>query len=135
MNKTMNTAVMAALTLGLLAPVRIVLADTPADKHFEQAHPRRDEINDRVRHQRLLLKKQLKDGKITQAQYDQQMASLKNVKTQEVADVKANGGYVTKDQQKALNQELNQNRKEIHQDVTSNGGGTAAPATPAPAGQ
>ncbi len=41
------------------------------------------------------------------------MASLKSIKNQEHADVAANGGHLMKDQDKALNQELNQNREEI----------------------
>jgi hypothetical protein len=130
MKTTMKHVLLASLTIGLILPViKVQAAETPKQE-FRENHPRRAEINARVRNQRRLLKQQLKSGKITQQQYNDQMAALKNVKTQEVADVKANGGYVTKQQQGALNQELNQNREQIK----DNNQAANPPATP-PAAQ
>ena len=99
----------------------------PTGSQFAHRHPRRNEVNMRVANQRRLLKKQLKSGKITQQQYNDQMATLKNVKNQEHADVGANGGALTKQQQGSLNQELNQNREQIKDNTQA--------ATPQPAGQ
>src|SRR5258708_7714509 len=120
MKTTMKQVLLAVLAIGLIIPVMKVQAES-RKQEFRENHPRRAEVNARVRNQRRLLNQQLKSGKITQQQYNDQMAALKNVKTQEVADVKANGGSLTKQQQGALNQELNQNREQIkdnHQAAT-----------------
>ena len=122
----------AVLAISLLAPSAWLRAENPGNPtggQFAKKHPRRNEVNTRVHNQRKQLKQQLKAGKITQQQYNDQMAALKNVKNQEHADVSANGGYITKGQDKALNQELNLNRKEINQDVKN---GAAPPVTPPP---
>lgn len=116
MKSMMKKLSLMILAVSLMAPVMPVRAENPGNPtggQFAKQHPRRNEINERVRNQRHLLKQQLKSGKITQQQYNDQMAALKNVKAQEHADVAANGGSVTKAQDKALNQELNQNREQI----------------------
>jgi hypothetical protein len=134
---TMNTrlAILAALTLGLLAvwlPTRAADSRPESRQQFDKNHPRRAEINKRIARQKRALKRQLKNGKITQAQYDAQMAQLKDIKQDERQDVKANGGSLTKGEQQGLNQDLNETRKEIN----ANGGGApAAPPAPPQPGQ
>ena len=126
MKSMLKNVALATMMVGLFVPAVRVNAETPK-KEFRENHPRRAEVNARVRNQRRLLRQQLKSGKITQQQYNDQMATLKNVKNQEHADVAANGGSLTKAQDKSLNQELNQNREQIKD---NNQG-----ATPPPAGQ
>ena len=126
----MNASMKAlCLSVALAVPATAVLAEeTPRHErreNFAQQHPRRAEVNRRVEHQRRELNQQLKSGKITKEQYDAEMAKLKDVKAEEKADVKANGGHLTKDEQKDLNKDLNA----THQDIKSNQG--AAPAAPA----
>jgi hypothetical protein len=65
-----------------------------AKESFEERHPRRSEINHRVRDQ----EKRIDEG----------------VKAEEHAEVAANGGYLTKTEQKQMNQELNQDSKQIY---------------------
>ena len=117
MKSMMMKVSLGILGISLMATSSWVMAvENPANPvggQFAHKHPRRNEVNARVRNQRRLLKQQLKSGKINQQQYNDQMAALKNVKNQEHADVAANGGYITKGQDKALNQELNQNREQI----------------------
>jgi hypothetical protein len=86
------------------------------DKDFKKDHPRRAEVNERIRDEKARIEKDLKDGKITQAQADKMMGELKGVKAEEKAEVKANGGYLTKTEQKQLNQELNQDGRQIRGD-------------------
>ena len=132
MQMTMKKLSLGVLAVSLLIPATRVSAENPGNPtggQFAHNHPRRNEVNERVHNQRRLLKQQLKSGKITQQQYNDQMAALKNVKNQEHADVKANGGYITKQQQGALNQELNQNREQIK----DNNQAATSPAPPPPA--
>src|SRR5579871_2484719 len=133
MKSMMKKLSLGVMAISLMVPAMWVRAENPGNPtggQFAKKHPRRNEVNERVRNQRRLLKQQLKSGKITQQQYNDQMAALKNVKNQEHADVTANGGYITKGQDKALNQELNQNREEIK----DNNQAAQPPVTP-PAGQ
>ena len=97
----MKRIMISLLSLGLFLPAALTqAADTSAPQQnrrdFAQEHPRRAEVNRRIDRQKRELKRQLKSGKITQAQYDAQMAQLKNVKQEERSDVKANGGSLTK---------------------------------------
>lgn len=82
-------------------------------EEFREHHPRRAEVNDRIHNQRRELNRDLKSGKITQEQHDAEAAKLNEIKKSELSDVKNNGGYLTREQQKGLNQELNQTKKEI----------------------
>ena len=84
---------------------------------FAKDHPRRNQVNKRVKNQRSRINKDEKSGKITKAQGDQLKANDKAVKQQEHADVKANGGTLTKGEQKQFNQEENANSKMIHDEA------------------
>ena len=131
MQAKLKEIAIAVLAVSLLAPAAFVRAENPGNPtggQFARKHPRRNEVNERVRNQRRMLNQQLKSGKITRQQYNDQMAALKNVKNQEHADVKANGGHITRQQQGALNQELNQNREQI-KDNTQAAPPPAAPAS------
>lgn len=85
--------------------------------HFAKKHPRRNEVNKRVKNQRARINKDEKSGKITKAQGDQLKANDRAVKQEEHAEVKANGGHLTKDQQKQINQEENSNSKLIRDEA------------------
>lgn len=84
---------------------------------FAKQHPRRNEVNKRVKHQRERINKDEKSGKITKEQGDQLKANDRAIKKQEHAEVKANGGHITKGEQKQLNQEENANSKLIHDEA------------------
>ncbi len=123
---SIKTAVLsAALVLPALAGRAATEAEHPeATGQFAKEHPRRAEVNHRVERQRHELNRQLKEGKITKEQYDAEMAKLKAIKTEEKTDAKANGGHLTQDQKKNLNQELDGTHKDIKGDKS---------ATPPPA--
>src|SRR5262249_30891936 len=92
-------------------------------------HPARAEDNGRIHKQKKRLKKDLKDGKITQSQYDAQVKDLNTIKKEENLDARANenGGHLTAGQQQAIKQQLN----ESHQDIKQMEGAAPAPAAPA----
>ncbi|MFI5361574.1 MAG: hypothetical protein ACHQ49_06365 [Elusimicrobiota bacterium] len=89
----------------------------PTGGKFAKQHPRRNQVNKRVKNQRSRINQDEKSGKLTQAQGNQLKANDRAIKQQEHADVKANGGYLTKGQQKQLNQEENANSKMIHDEA------------------
>ena len=108
----------AVLAVSLIAPAVWLHADpattaAPAAGTFAKKHPRRAEVNRRVRNQNKRINQGVKSGELTSAQAQQLKANDAAIKSQERADVKANGGYLTKPEQKQLNQEENANSKLI----------------------
>ena len=104
------------LAVGLcLSPVALVQAKGPGNpvgapgSKFAKQHPRRNEVNKRVANQRARINQGAKSGKLNAQQAQQLKADDKAIKQQEHADVKANGGHLTKPEQKQLNQEENAN--------------------------
>lgn len=84
---------------------------------FAKKHPRRNEVNKRVKNQRGRINKDEKSGKITAGQAKQLKANDRAIKQQEHADVKANGGSLTKGEKKQFNQEENANSRMIRDEA------------------
>lgn len=99
-------------------------------ENFKKNHPRRAQVNHAARAERREVKKDVESGKITKEQGAQDLKNIHDVKVQERADVKANGGYLTKDQKKGLNSELRDNQKNIKSQVNGNAAQTTAPVAP-----
>ena len=120
MNSTMNRMALAVMVFSLLAPARWVCAENPGNPtggKFAKKHPRRNQVNQRVKNQRRRINKDVASGKLTQQQAQQLQANDRAIKQQEHADVKANGGYLTKGEQKQFNQEENANSRLIHDEA------------------
>ncbi|MDE2278319.1 MAG: hypothetical protein KGK04_01910 [Xanthomonadaceae bacterium] len=106
-----NCLILLSLTAFAVAAPSI--ARERHDHRFEHRHPRRDQVVDRTQRQNRRITNQVREGELTHAQAHALRASDHSVAQQQRADAKANGGYITKTQQKALNQELNANSKQI----------------------
>ena len=81
---------------------------------FAKQHPRRNHTNKRENKQNARINKGEKNGSLTKAQGNQLKANDHAIKQQEHADVKANGGHLTKGEEKQINQEQNANSTLIH---------------------
>jgi hypothetical protein len=124
MDSILKRAVLSMLTVVLAAPLTLSRAADAAAKpaakgnptggKFAQKHPRRNQVNSRVKNQRARINKNEASGKITAAQAHQERAGDNAIKAQEHADVKANGGHLTGAEQKQFNQEENANSAVIH---------------------
>lgn len=137
-SKLVSVLAVAVCGLALLAP------EAKAGKKFRQEHPRRAEVLRRERNEVKKNDAAAADGKITgkqAAKLDRQDARIKN---QEQAEAAANGGHITKSEQRQLNREENRvnrerNRMERRDARKADGGAPttpaaapAAPAAPAP---
>ncbi len=100
---------------------------------FKEKHPRRAEVNKRETNQKKRIKAGVKDGTITKDEAKEDRQNLRNIKGEERAEVKANGGHLTKSEQKDLNHQENANSRQIY-DQKHDGVG-AAPAEAAPTAQ
>ncbi len=104
-----------------------------AARPFVQKHPRRAEVNGRIKNQERRINQGVKNGTMTKEEAHEERQDLRNIKREERAEVKANGGHITKSEQKDLNRQLNANSKDIYQDKHNDVNRPAAPAPEAPA--
>ena len=112
--KTIARTTLALLALSTAAGVLTTNAfagDTP----WQKAHPRREEVNNRLHNQNKRITQEVKEGEMTHQQAQQLRANDRGVRAQERSMAKQDGGHITKVDQAALNQELNKNSKAIGQ--------------------
>lgn len=114
MRKQCVAALVIISLLSVAGPVWGKNPGNPTGGNFAKKHPRRNEVNQRVKNQRERINQGEKHGSLTQQQAQQLKANDRAIKQQEHADVKANGGYLTKAQQKQFNQEENANSALIY---------------------
>lgn len=91
-----------------------LLVSAPASaNHWENRHPRRDQVLDRVQHQAHRIREERKEGDISKAQAHALRLSDRSIALQQRADARANSGHLTRAEQRTLNRELNANSKAI----------------------
>src|SRR6201993_5444459 len=96
-----------ALTLGALA------APAFADTQWQKDHPRREQVNNRLKNQNKRIKQERKEGEITKGQAKQLHSEDHAIRQEERTMASTNGGHITKAEQKALNQQENQVSQQI----------------------
>ena len=107
---------MKLIFLTLIAVVIAIPAYARRGGGFRQQHPRRAEVNMRERNQARRIRQGVRSGSLTSDEAKSLRRNEVGMKRQERAEVKANGGYLTRGQKKQLNQELNQESKNIYQE-------------------
>ena len=90
-----------------------ILANS-AQAGFAANHPRRAEVNTREARQEARINAGVAQGTISSTQAAQLQADEARIKAQEVSEVQANGGYLTKSQKQQLNTELNTESQDIY---------------------
>jgi F0F1-type ATP synthase membrane subunit b/b' len=91
---------------------------TPAaaqQSKWNQNHPRRAQVNKRLDNQNARVNQGVKNGTLTQGQAKQLHKEDKAIRSEERADAAANGGHITKQQQRQINRQENQVSKQIYQ--------------------
>jgi septal ring factor EnvC (AmiA/AmiB activator) len=105
--RTALIAGVVAVTLGALA------APAFADTQWQKDHPRREQVNNRLKNQNRRIRQERKEGEITKSQAQQLHSEDHAIRREERTMASTNGGHVTKAEQKALNQQENQVSKQI----------------------
>ena len=80
---------------------------------WEQNHPRRAQVNERLENQNHRITNEVKSGEITKSQAQALRQNDKNIRQEERDMASQNGGHITKSEQNVLNQQLNQNSTAI----------------------
>jgi hypothetical protein len=101
----MKNVVIASL---LAVAAAASFAQTPAGvTQFDKTHPRRAEVNQRLANQDKRINKEVKEGEISKAQANKLHKEDHAIRKEERLMAKQNGGHITKQEQRTLNQQEN----------------------------
>ena len=106
----------AVLVIGAIVAMATTSVERAHAAEFAKKHPRRAQVNRRERRQQGRIGQGVKNGKLSPREGAKLERQEGRIKRQERAEVKANGGHLTKGEQRQLNQELNQTSREIYRD-------------------
>ncbi len=116
----------------------VVKADGNKKKNWDKNHPRRAQVNGRLNNQQKRVDNGLANGKLSPQQAQKIQNQDASIRNQERRDAAANGGHITKSEQRQLNHEENGVSHEINRDERRNSAGQppagAPPAAAPPAG-
>jgi hypothetical protein len=108
--KAIIGTVLATFILGVAGTA---MADDVKDTQWQKDHPRRAEVNQRLKNQDQRIKQEVKTGEITKSQAQGLHKEDRQIRQEERDMAKQNGGHITKGEKKVLNQQENAVSKEI----------------------
>lgn len=106
-----------ALTLGL---VLTCLPATAGETQWQKDHPRRTEVNKRLNNQNSRIQQGVASGKLTPQQAGQLHKEDHQIRQEERDMASQNGGHITKQEQRTLNQQENRVSKQIYSEKHPN---------------
>jgi hypothetical protein len=90
-----------------------VSASAFADTHWQQAHPRREQVNNRLANQNHRINQERREGEISRAQAHQLHRDDHQVRREERLMASQDHGHITRVDQRALNQQENHISRQI----------------------
>jgi len=78
-----------------------------AETQWEKNHPRRDQVNDRLANQNHRINKEVKEGEMSKGKAAQLHREDHQIRKEERMMASQNGGHITKQEQRTLNQQEN----------------------------
>jgi len=82
----------------------------------DPGHPRVNQVDQRLEDQKRRIQEGVRNGTITKEQARQMLHNDARVANRERQDMAANGGHLTKQEQKNINKALNKNSKQIYKE-------------------
>lgn len=108
--KQSKLALVVALSAFLLANFS---TNVMAETKWEKAHPRRDQVNDRLENQNKRIDKEVKEGEISKAKAAKLHKEDHQIRQEERDMASQDKGHITKQEQNTLNQQENGVSKQI----------------------
>jgi hypothetical protein len=105
--RTVLTVAAATFALSGLA------SNAMADTKWQKDHPRREQVNNRLKNQNKRIHQEVKEGELSKGQAAKLHREDRSIRKEERTMASTNGGHITKTEQKALNQQENQVSKQI----------------------
>jgi hypothetical protein len=97
------------LTAAILATAALSVAGAAsADTRWEKNHPRQDQVLDRVSHQKARIRDERREGEISKAQAHRMLRHENQVAREDRVVARANGGFITKREQRHMDRQENQ---------------------------
>jgi uncharacterized protein HemX len=112
MSSTRNASKAVAIAVITFFAVGIA-GSAVAETQWEKDHPRRDQVNDRLKNQNKRIRKEVKEGEMTKAQAAKLHKDDRQIRQEERDMASQNGGHITKQEQRTLNQQENATSKQI----------------------
>jgi len=103
MSKLSTKALLATVLTGLIATTTSAMAET----QWQHNHPRRAEVNHRLNHQDQRIHREVREGEINRQQASQLHKEVHQIRQDERGMARQNGGHITKQEQRILNQQAN----------------------------
>ena len=111
LRKLTKALAMMVLTLFLFG----LMANVYAETNWQKDHPRRTQVNKRLNNQNRRINQKVKSGEMTKAEANKLHKNDRAIRQEERDMAKQNGGHITKQEQRILNQQENRNSREIGQ--------------------
>ena len=102
------------ITLLMAVFFLVSLPVVQAETEWQKDHPRRAEVNKRLRNQNRRINQGVKNGKLTKQEATQLHKKDRQIRQEERDMASQNGGHITKQEQKTLNQQENAVSNEIY---------------------
>jgi len=84
-----------------------------AESQWDQNHPRRDQVNDRLANQNQRIHKEVKEGEMSKAKAAKLHAEDRQIRKEERIMASQNNGHITTQEQRTLNQQENRVSQKI----------------------
>jgi CRISPR/Cas system-associated endoribonuclease Cas2 len=104
------------LSITLLSAVFLVSAGSAfAETQWQKDHPRRTQVNKRLKNQNKRINNEVKEGEISKGQAAKLHKEDRQIRQEQRDMASQNGGHITKQEQRTLNQQENAVSKQIGQ--------------------
>ncbi|HEX8978162.1 MAG TPA: hypothetical protein VF811_00520 [Parasulfuritortus sp.] len=106
---------MSKIMTALFVAASLLTAGTvlAADGSFDKTHPRREQVNDRLKKQDARIHKEVKAGEMGRAKAAKLHRADRSIRQEERDMARQNGGHITKQEQRTLNQQENKVSRRI----------------------
>ena len=113
--KAVVLAVLSIFVAGNVAAAEPAAPVAPTAKKgtWKKSHPRRVEVNKRLNNQDKRINKEVKEGEISKTQAANLHKEDRQIRQEEHAMASQNGGHITRQEQKTLNQQENAVSRQI----------------------
>jgi hypothetical protein len=108
-----NTGKTVAMAMMMVFAVGMVSSTFAAEGQFDKRHPRRAQVNQRLNNQDKRINKEVKEGQMSKGKAAKLHKEDRQIRKEERAMASQNGGHITKQEQKTLNQQENSVSKQI----------------------
>ena len=103
MTRSFKTLILAAASLAVIAAASTASADT----RWQNRHPRREQVNNRLNNQNRRIHQEVRQGDLTHSQAAALHQDDRQIRREEHLMATQDGGHITKADQRVLNQQEN----------------------------